>query len=159
MNKIPRAQSGFTLIELLLATTVLFLAVVPILGLQSTLLDRVYKNERELQATLLAQSMLSGLEISRKIPERLQIDFKPGDKALEELYSLLSVASAPRQTNETVWATFDARVELTNYELPGLQGVSIADLPTNVRLLTLTIRWGLEETENIQIFYILPPIS
>jgi len=55
-------NKGFTFIELLFAVLILAAAILPIYGLQTTALDRIARNENELQATLIARQLLSFVE-------------------------------------------------------------------------------------------------
>jgi prepilin-type N-terminal cleavage/methylation domain-containing protein len=143
-------DKGFTFIELLFAVLILAAAILPIYGLQTTALDRVARNENELQATLIARQLLSFVEGSegslrstnrelraddalRQIAKGTKgLDYQPANLGVLTQYSVMFVVEP--------WT-----IQLTE------------QLPIPLQRLRLEVSWGPAPRDRVKFMYLFSP--
>lgn len=145
-----KCSSGFTFIELLFAVVILAAAILPIYGLQTTALDRVARNENELQATLIARQLLSFVEGSegnlRSTNRELRADdalrqIARGTKGLDYQPANLDVLTH----YSVVFVVEPWTIQLTE------------KLPIPLQRLRLEVSWGPSSRDRVKFMYLFSP--
>jgi hypothetical protein len=145
-----RNSGGFTFIELLFAVLILAAAILPIYGLQTTALDRIARNENELQATLIARQLLSFVEGSegnlRSTNRELRADdalrqIARGTKGLDYQPANLEVLSH----YSVMFVVEPWTIQLTE------------QLPISLQRLRLEVSWGPTQRDRVKFMYLFSP--
>jgi type IV pilus assembly protein PilV len=112
-----RSQSGFTLIEGLVAILVFSLAVLALVGLQTTAVQQSSNAKMRANASLLASQILGQMWVSDRTPATLQTNFQTGG------------------ANYNAWlANVQASLPVPSTALPTVT-------VTNAGLVTVTVKW------------------
>jgi len=143
-------NKGFTFIELLFAVLILAAAILPIYGLQTTALDRVARNENELQATLIARQLLSFVEGSEGNLRSTNREL-PADDALRQIArGTKGIDYEP--ANADVLAHYSVTFVVEPWTIQLTQQIPIA-----LERLRLEVSWGPSKRDKVQFMYLFSP--
>ncbi len=138
-------QRGFTLIEVVVAVIILGGSLLVLLGLQTSIVERTFRQSKEQKAVLIAREILSAIEVSDNpiqegvfegAPEDVIKNFLPNNKE-EEI----------EDTDKT---EFLARVEITNWTLPGAEVVMV------MNKFNVEVSWGPNDNERVKALFFAP---
>ena len=137
--------SGFTLIEVTLAILILAGALVVLLGLQSSSVERTIRDQNQQRAMLVARRILSALEVESEPPEPSDRDMSL-NKLLEEYVTL-----DDKDKNELDQTKdFQAHLKIENWQIPQIEKEDA------IRKISLSIYWGNSGVDTLNIVYFIP---
>ena len=137
MYKESSSNSGFTLIEVSLAVFLLGLALVTIIGLQSSVLQRSIADNKRLQALTIARMIMSQIETSR---EEIEIENRSGS-VQDFISDAQDLGIQPEK-----YAEFSVKLDVTLAGIP--------EKPDALKKIDLKIFWN--EVDNYSLVYFIP---
>jgi prepilin-type N-terminal cleavage/methylation domain-containing protein len=141
---------GFTFIELLFAVLILAAAILPIYGLQTTALDRVARNENELQATLIARQLLSFVEGSEGNLRSTNTELRADDALRQIAKGTKGLDYQPANVDvlrqySVIFAVEPWTIQVTE------------QLPIPLQRLRLEVSWGPTSRDRVKFMYLFSP--
>ena len=143
-----KKELGFTLIEVTIAVLILSAALVTLLGLQYSLVQREYRDQQMQRAMLSARRLLARMEID-EIPPELGTK-QTSLKDLLELYAPEEINNLNKSAGLEEVPNMDAELISEDITLPGSETLN------NIRRNILRIRWGNSELDIFEVVYFAP---
>jgi len=136
------SKRGFTLIEILIALTIMGLATVTILGLESSILSSTVRSEQRITALSLARLVLTQLEYD---PPQESIK-TAGD--IKQILEQLGSSPLPINLNFPEFQVSVSVNQITQSVIP----------PNTLMLASVTVSWSEYATDSVNIpFYYIHP--
>ena len=141
---------GFTLMEVTMALLLLAGALVVLLGLQSSTIQRAVRDRNQQQAMLIARSILAAVEVAATDLEPQDITEAP-DRLIEKLVG----APPPERLEEGAGRSFEANLRIEEFELPvPNQDPKFGDNPIKLKQIVLTVFWGETSADQLQVVFL-----
>jgi prepilin-type N-terminal cleavage/methylation domain-containing protein len=143
--RIPRLAnaSGFTVIEIVIATALLAISLATYLGVQSAIVGGVLRSRNEFTASLIARSILSGIEL-----RGAAADLKSGDYSTEQAYEQFKLPYPDSEVERAALSRFSVKLQAEPWKLTSdVEGLT---------QITLDIIWGDESRDKVQYTYFIP---
>lgn len=138
-----KRRGGFTLIEITIAVVILASALVILLGLQTSAIDRTIRDQNSQQAMLVSRRILSAVEAKK---DELDVGEIAGN--IEEVLNQLNA-----QDGEDV-AEREALLNIENYQVRlEIELSSLPELDEQMKRILLTLSWGDPPFESLQESY------
>lgn len=146
-------KSGFTLVEVIFAIVILTSSLVVLLGLQSSAIDKALRDRNQLDAMLLARSLLSALELEfkEKPPESSSVD--------SSVIQLLQDHNAvpPEDIAELEgFADFKAELRIEDWQTPPQLAEQIQTDKALMKKLYLRVYWSDLPDDQVDVVYFFP---
>lgn len=134
---------GFTVIEIVIATALLAISLATYLGVQSAVVGTVLRSRSEFTASLIARTVLSGIEM-----RGAAADLKSGDYSVEQAYELFKIPYPDSEAERANLLRFKVNLRSEPWKLAGdVEGLT---------QITLDIIWGDEERDIVKYAYFVP---
>lgn len=130
-------NNGFTLIEMSLAVFLLGLALVTIIGLQSSVLQRSITDNKRLQALTIARIIMSQIETAR---DEVSVETRSGT-VQDFITESQEIGLDPQKFND-----FSVKLEVTYAGIPAK--------PDALKKINLSVYWN--DIENYSLVYFIP---
>jgi prepilin-type N-terminal cleavage/methylation domain-containing protein len=142
-------RSGFTMLEIMIAISILAVAVVPSLGLNNASLSRLYQNEKEFRAILIARQVMSFFEASGRSPNPQESD----GEALQIVNELGRFTTGIPYTHPNP-------LELDGfYIFLKVDPLQIENFPDDKLLkVSVVVSWGTEVKDSLELIHIVPKV-
>ena len=143
---------GFTLMEVTMALLLLAGALVVLLGLQSSTIQRAVRDRNQQSAMLIARSILAAVEVSADKLDLQDITDTP-DRLIERLIG----TTPPERLEEGAGRAFQANLRVEEFELPiPNQDPKFGDSPIKLKQAVLTVFWGENPADQLQVVFLVP---
>lgn len=139
-----RCDRGFTIIEIVIAVAILATALVTLLGVQASILERTVRDRNVQQAMLLAREALAAIE-SLDEPLDLQSEQMPIGQLLEKLGIEHGAWDAELEQLDLYTAQFN----VTAWGIPGLDDEAM-------KRVSLVLFWGPDPRDQFEVVYFIP---
>ena len=137
-------SQGFTIIEVTFAIFLLATALVVLLGLQSSAVQKTLRDRDQMHAMLLARQILAAIESSSEPLEATEQEGTPQD-----IMQLFAEAPDTDTDEDEIDQRYQARVSIDYWPIPGLAEDAV------LRVL-LTVYWGELPNEFLEVVYFIP---
>lgn len=147
MRRARRAAGGFTLIEITIAIVILSFALITLLGLQSSSVERTIRDRNKQKAMLLARNILALIEIRQEPMEIGEIN-----GTVKDVLAKLEIDVPEGQDKEPDFSSYQAEVKVDNWEIPGLE-------ENPLRRVFVRVFWGPDPRDSLEVVYFVPIVE
>ena len=132
----PSAAHGFTLLEIVIAIALLAVALVSMIGLNSSAMERTIRDRHAQQAMLLSRSILAGIEASK---QPIEVGQTSGTalELVRQFNAAPDGADFPPELD-----IFTASLEVESISIPINRDGAVTIANDALRRINLEIRWG-----------------
>lgn len=141
------SKKGFTLIEITVAVSILSLALVALLGLQSKMVDTYYSEASRVKASFIAQYMMTMLEVD---PEPPETGIKEGD-LVSRLDEIGFFHRNEKKEQEKPYLNWTYRQDVQSFDLPLFKDA--------MREVRIDVKWGRTENETFSLIYYINTVG
>ncbi len=142
-SKLKSSAAGFTLIEIVIAVALLAVALTTLLGLQSAIVGNTLTSRDQMQATLIARSVLSGIEMKDAIA-----DEKGGSFSVEDAYRDYGIPYPESEAERATLQRFHVDMQVAPWK--------VAEDESGMNKLELTVSWGDSHQQRVNFIYFAP---
>lgn len=139
-------HGGFTLIELLIALSVMAVASVTLMGMQSAAIGRTIRDRNAQQAMLLARRVMASIEV---IPDPNNIQNFENESGIGALQKL-GIPEPTEDTEKRALEPFQVTLVSEDFPLP-LPNID----PRGIKKVTLRVSWGAAIDESFFINFLM----
>jgi hypothetical protein len=143
--------NGFTLLEVIFAIILLTLGIMPLLGIESATINRLYRNNNEVYATLLARDMMSLIESSPTWTLDNWDSTRPASELLSQMSQRIN-GGAYIHPLESEIASYSMHLVISPLELQGVP-------PGSVIKISLEVSWSDNPLDKVSFNYIRPIVK
>jgi uncharacterized protein (TIGR02598 family) len=149
MHSKTKNNSGFTLVEVAIAVAILGIALITLIGLHSKMLDTYLEEKNRLQAALVAQYIMTNIEVLQKPPAAGTKDGDLEDHLKKLGYFSDEGLSAEDDKRFAGWK-FQQTVEEISLPLASQEQSEDA-----MRRIQITVSWGesVDETFSLEYYF------
>ena len=143
--------AGFTLMEVTIALLVLASALVVLLGLQSSSVQRAVRDRSQQEAMLAARSILAAIEIGAE-----DLETQDTTDSAAALFEKLT-GGARQDEEDRLSEKYQANLRVEELEIPVPNtDPKFAENPIRLKQVILTVFWGESPNDQLRVVFLVP---
>lgn len=144
VRPIPASERGFTFIEVVIAVSLLAIAATIIVGMQGAAVQRGLRDKFAQQSILAGRRIMASLEANEE-----QIQPFEQSAPILSLFDTFKIPQPQDKDELSMLEQLQGTLKIEPWAIPEID-------PDAMRKITLSINWGPEEDQSIEILYFAP---